>query len=77
MNKILVYGVALFLGILICYLSWIPDPQLIHVSFIPSWLGEWADSFSRLRTGCPFVILSFLLAFNTPLKIIPLFLSVC
>ena len=68
MNKIMVYMGALILVILICYLSWIPDPQLIHVPFIPSWLGKWADSFTRLRTGCPFIILSFLFAFNISSK---------
>lgn len=67
MKKMIVYGGTIGLGILICYLSWIPDPQLIHVSFIPSWLGKWADSFTRLRTGCPFIILSFLLSFNLSL----------
>ncbi|GAB4025436.1 VanZ family protein [Spirosoma koreense] len=61
---IIVLGVAL-----VFYLSWIPDPNLKDVWFIPNWLGRWTDTKANedIRTGVPFVILGLCAGF------IPLF----
>jgi hypothetical protein len=50
----LVAGVAL-----VFYLSWIPNPQLGALWFIPDWLARWTDAHANedLRTGVPFVFL--------------------
>ena len=39
------------------YLSWIRDPEMANVTWIPSFIGEWADAHVRLRTGIPFLLL--------------------
>lgn len=41
----------------IFYFSWIPDPALQKVSWLPGNLSAWADRNSTLRTGVPFIIL--------------------
>ncbi|WP_420147770.1 hypothetical protein [Spirosoma sp.] len=51
---------ALVVGIgLVFYLSWVPDPHLSSLWFIPKRLGKWADKTSHgdLRTAVPFVFL--------------------
>ena len=55
----IVYLILLLVLAIVFYLSWIPDPNLKHVSFIPSWLSTWADSdgFGNVRTAIPFIIL--------------------
>lgn len=45
------------LAILVCYLSWIPDPDMVRIHWMPSWIARWADEYPRLRTGVPFVLL--------------------
>lgn len=44
----------------VLYFSWIPNPRLADDPLLPSWLGEWADTFDQLRTGVPFVFLGML-----------------
>jgi hypothetical protein len=54
----LVLGLALLLSIF--YFSWIPDPALERVHWLPRWIARWADHFDRLRTGVPFLFLGLL-----------------
>ncbi|RAJ94148.1 VanZ like protein [Larkinella arboricola] len=52
-----------FLGIaLIFYLSWVPDPHMSFVWFLPEWVAHWADvkKNADLRTAVPFVFLGFM-----------------
>lgn len=52
--------VLLLVGIgLVFYLSWVPDPHLRKIGFIPNWLSSWTDKRANenLRTGVPFVFL--------------------
>ncbi|WP_460972118.1 VanZ family protein [Spirosoma migulaei] len=41
------------------YLSWVPDPELKHIWFIPKWIAGWSDTraHENQRTGVPFVFL--------------------
>ncbi|MFD1140630.1 VanZ family protein [Larkinella insperata] len=51
------------LGIaLVFYLSWVPDPHMRFVWFLPKWIAHWADIKQNedLRTAVPFVFLGFL-----------------
>ena len=45
---------------LVLYLSWIPDPAMKKVGWLPEWLSGWADENATLRTGVPFVLLGLL-----------------
>ena len=47
---------------IIFYLSWIPEPQLGKVWFIPSFIARWADEKNNdsIRTAVPFVFLGIL-----------------
>lgn len=51
-------------GLLIAYLSLRPSPSLSELSWLPSWLGEWADAPGNgdRRTAIPFFLLSGYLA---------------
>ena len=52
MGKILFLIVpAVVLVGLLFYLSWIPDPQMANVRFLPNGLSAWADSHWIARTG--------------------------
>ncbi len=56
----IISGLLVLIGIIgILYLSWLPQPKLGLVWFVPRWLAEWTDTDanSNLRTGIPFVIL--------------------
>lgn len=50
---------------LIFYLSWVNNPDLAHVWFIPKWLGKWTDtrSHQNIRTAVPFVFLGLIIEF--------------
>lgn len=51
------------LGIaLVFYLSWVPNPHMSLVWFLPKWVAHWADIKQNedLRTAVPFVFLGFL-----------------
>lgn len=37
------------------YFSWIPDPSMARLDWMPPAVGRWADRFPTLRTGMPFV----------------------
>lgn len=50
--------ILLVVGSLILYLSLRPSPSLREVSWLPGWLGAWADQHGDLRTGVPFFVLS-------------------
>ncbi|UFH54592.1 VanZ family protein [Spirosoma sp. KNUC1025] len=45
--------------ILVFYLSWVQDSDLIHVWFMPDWLASWTDKKANenIRTGVPFIFL--------------------
>jgi hypothetical protein len=48
------------LGIaLVFYLSWVPNPDMALVWFVPDWIANWTDARSNgdLRTAVPFVFL--------------------
>lgn len=50
----------LSLGVaLVLYLSWLPDPHLSLVWFVPGWLARWSDMHEHgdLRTAVPFLFL--------------------
>ncbi len=57
------FVILLILGltgiILVFYLSWLPQPKLSLIWFIPDWLAIWADSnnHNTMRTGVPFIFL--------------------
>lgn len=40
---------------LVFYLSWIPNPAMTGIQWLPRWLGVWADEFPRFRTAVPFL----------------------
>lgn len=41
---------------LVLYLSWVPDSRMNAVSWMPGWVGEWADDGHKdSRTALPFV----------------------
>ncbi|WP_460670832.1 VanZ family protein [Larkinella ripae] len=44
---------------LVFYLSWIPDPRMDKVWFVPHWLARWTDRRANgdLRTAIPFLFL--------------------
>jgi hypothetical protein len=53
------------LGIaLIFYLSWLPQPKLGLLWFMPKWLAPWVDARANdtIRTGVPFVLIGFLVS---------------
>ncbi|KAA9356185.1 hypothetical protein [Larkinella humicola] len=48
------------LGIaLVFYLSWVPNPDMALVWFVPDWIANWTDARANgdLRTAVPFVFL--------------------
>lgn len=57
----IIYVVILLVVALVLYLSWIPDPKLVKVNFIPNWISRWADEeiFEDIRTGVPLLLLGF------------------
>jgi hypothetical protein len=44
---------------IILYLSWMPEPRISTVWFVPTWLGAWADENvnDNIRTAVPFAFL--------------------
>lgn len=56
-----VYLIILIVASLVLYLSWMPDPHLGRVSFIPHWLAGWGDmdEFQNIRTGVPLLLLGY------------------
>lgn len=56
----LIWIPALLLVALILGASWVPESQMVRQSWIPGWLGNWADRSPNLRTLVPFVPLAFL-----------------
>ena len=57
----IIYIIILIVVLLIFYFSWIPDPNLANVKFMPGWLSNWTDKkeFEDIRTGVPLIILGF------------------
>ncbi len=41
------------------YFSWIPDPHLTHLGWLPGLIGNWADEYYNLRTAVPFFAIMF------------------
>ena len=67
--------VLLLVGVgLVFYLSWVPDPHLRKIVFIPDWLASWTDNRANedLRTGVPFVFLGLLTGLLSRKKLISL-----
>jgi uncharacterized protein YacL len=62
--------VIILIGVgLIFYLSWVSNPDLVHVWFIPKWLAKWTDtrSHQNIRTAVPFVFLGLIIElFDAP-----------
>ena len=56
----LIWIPALLLVALILAASWVPESRMVRQSWIPEWLGNWADRSPNLRTLVPFVPLAFL-----------------
>lgn len=58
----ILYGLILLGVALVFYLSWVPNPDLHFVRFVPGWVARWADQEVNedLRTGVPFVFLGLL-----------------
>ena len=51
----------LFTGLIIVfYFSWIPQPDLSKLWFIPGWMGRWTNAHDTLRTAIPFIFLGLL-----------------
>lgn len=50
---------VVLLGVLF-YLSWIPNPEIRNVGWIPGWVSEWADRRVIMRTGVGMFPLGFL-----------------
>ena len=57
----IIYFFIVLVVALVLYLSWIPDPLMGKVNFIPDWISRWADEeiFEDIRTGVPLLILGF------------------
>jgi hypothetical protein len=49
------------LMVLILAASWAPDSRMTALSWVPGWLGAWADRDPNIRTAIPFIPLTFLL----------------
>ncbi|WP_374761222.1 VanZ family protein [Flectobacillus roseus] len=47
---------------LVMLLSWIDNPALSELRYMPVWLGEWCDQYPRARTGVPFFFLALFLS---------------
>ncbi len=64
MRLILLKFVGLVSLMAIFYLSWVPNPQLGLLWFMPGWLAQWTDANENesLRTGVPFIVLGALVA---------------
>lgn len=45
----------------IFYFSWLPEPSFKNQYLLPVWLIVWTDTYGRLRTAVPFVLLGFIL----------------
>lgn len=56
----IIFKRLILIGIgLVLYLSWLPQPKLGLLWFIPDWLANWTDAVENdaLRTAVPFVAL--------------------
>ena len=60
MARWIAIAVAATLGLMVLYFSWLPDPALGQVHWLPDAVGRWADRHSTLRTGVPLVPLGVL-----------------
>lgn len=63
MRSLLFYLLLLVGVFLIFYLSWVSDPDLRKLGFLPAWLTDWTDAEENatIRTGVPFLFISILL----------------
>ncbi|MBK1882848.1 VanZ family protein [Luteolibacter pohnpeiensis] len=61
MLRVLSIAIAIALGLVVLYFSWIPDPAMGKIHWMPRAIGHWADRHGRLRTGVPFLPLGILL----------------
>ena len=65
MKSKLLYGL-IAVGILtVFYLSWVPNPRIGEVVYMPNWLAKWTDAQENdtIRTGVPFLGMGILLGF--------------
>lgn len=54
------FWIVFLLGVVaVFYLSWVAQPKLSSLWFMPSWLGRWTDAGGNenLRTAVPFLFL--------------------
>lgn len=45
---------------IVFYLSWLPQPDLSKIWYMPLWLGRWTNAHDTLRTAVPFIFLGLL-----------------
>ncbi|MFD2256101.1 hypothetical protein ACFSSA_05375 [Luteolibacter algae] len=70
-GRLMIYRLMMWVGVLavvvllgaVFYFSWIPNPRLGELGWMPEGLGDVVDRFSRLRTGVPFVGLGLVTGF--------------
>lgn len=43
MRLVTLYILLLLDSALVLYFSWVPDPRLSILSYLPDWLGSWVD----------------------------------
>jgi capsular exopolysaccharide synthesis family protein len=55
------FYVLLFVITVIFYLSWLPDPSLKEVTYLPKWILKWSNENYNLRTTIPFLAVGYLL----------------
>jgi hypothetical protein len=50
--------IILISGVIVTfYLSWISQPDLSRLRYIPAWLGRWTNAHDTFRTAVPLVFL--------------------
>jgi glycopeptide antibiotics resistance protein len=56
--RLIILYILLITGVLLTlYLSWIPQPDLSKLWYMPVWLGRWSNAHDTLRTAVPFIYL--------------------
>jgi VanZ family protein len=72
MRVVLLYFLLAVGVVLACYLSWIPQPDLSKIRYMPAWLGRWTNTHDTLRTAIPLVFIGFLSGVLMEMKMYPL-----
>lgn len=58
----MLYLLLLLGASVVCFLSWLPSPQLSAYGFFPKEIGHWVDAYENmnLRTAVPFLLMGLL-----------------